>query len=120
MMLWWTPRERLTLGVLLAAAAIAGMLNLLRQHQQIVRVQVEHPPAEAATWDAALESAQHVSLNRASAAELERLPRIGPVLAERIVTYRTAHGPFTDVDQLSVVPGIGPTLIAELREYLTL
>ncbi|MBC7291047.1 MAG: ComEA family DNA-binding protein [Actinotalea sp.] len=54
-------------------------------------------------------------LNRASVAELEALPGIGPVLASRIVAHRDQHGPFASVDDLQAVRGIGPALLADLR-----
>lgn len=57
-----------------------------------------------------------VDLNTATAAELEALPGIGPVLAERIVTWRAEHGAFPDVESLEDVPGIGPALLAGLRD----
>ncbi|WP_291809758.1 helix-hairpin-helix domain-containing protein [Cellulomonas sp.] len=55
-----------------------------------------------------------VDLNSASAAELEELPGVGPVLAARIVQHRTEQ-PFTTVDELDDVAGIGPALLADLR-----
>lgn len=60
-----------------------------------------------------------VNLNTASAGELDALPGIGPVLAERIVAHRAAEGPFTSVEQLDDVPGIGPAIAAELAELVT-
>lgn len=61
-----------------------------------------------------------VSLNRASATELETLPGIGSALAGRIVDYRETHGPFTSVDQLTRVPGIGQAKLEALRDQVTL
>ncbi len=55
-----------------------------------------------------------LDLNAADAAALDGLPRIGPVLAGRIVAWRTAHGRFSSVDELGEVPGIGPALLAGL------
>jgi competence protein ComEA len=55
-----------------------------------------------------------VDLNSATVADLDALPGIGPVLAQRIVDHRTAHGPFTSVDQLDDVSGIGPAIFADL------
>jgi competence protein ComEA len=55
-----------------------------------------------------------LDLNAAGVAELDALPGIGPVLAQRIVDHRTREGPFTSVDQLDDVPGIGPSIAAEL------
>jgi competence protein ComEA len=60
-----------------------------------------------------------VDLNAAGAAELDALPGIGPVLAQRIVDYRTRNGPFASVDQLDDVPGIGPAIFAELAQLVT-
>lgn len=56
-----------------------------------------------------------VDVNAAGAGELETLPGIGPVLAERIVSWRDEHGPFADVDALQDVPGIGPSVLAQIR-----
>jgi competence protein ComEA len=60
-----------------------------------------------------------VDLNSATAQELDALPGIGPVLAQRIVAHRDEQGPFRSVDQLDDVPGIGPTIFAELAELVT-
>ena len=60
-----------------------------------------------------------VSLSSATVEELDTLPGIGPVTAEKIVSWRDAHGPFRSVDDLDAVPGIGPTRIEQLRELVT-
>jgi len=60
-----------------------------------------------------------LNLNTASAVDLERLPRIGPATAERIVAYRQAHGPFRRLEELLEVPGIGPATLAQIAPYLT-
>lgn len=61
-----------------------------------------------------------VSLNTADAAALDSLPGVGPVLAQRIVDWRTEHGRFTSVDELGEVSGIGDKLMAQLRPKVTL
>jgi competence protein ComEA len=60
-----------------------------------------------------------VSLSAATLDQLDELPGVGPVTAQKIVDYRTEHGPFASVDALDAVPGIGPTRIEQLRELVT-
>ena len=57
-----------------------------------------------------------VRLNVAGVEELEGLPGVGPVLAQRIVDYRDEHGPFAVLEDLLDVPGIGEGKLAALRE----
>lgn len=68
-----------------------------------------HTPAEG-----------RVNINRADAAELQRLPHVGPATAQRILEYRREHGPFRSVEQLLEVRGIGPKRLAELRDLVEL
>jgi competence protein ComEA len=63
--------------------------------------------------------APRISLSSASAAELDELPGVGPVTAQKIVDYRAAHGGFRSVDDLDAIPGIGPARIEQLREVTT-
>ncbi len=60
-----------------------------------------------------------VSLNAATADQLDTLPGIGPVTAQKIVAFREQHGPFSSVDGLDAIPGIGPARIAELQGLVT-
>ena len=55
-----------------------------------------------------------LDLNRADASDLEALPGIGSTTAERIIAYRDEHGPFTSIDELKQVKGIGPALFAKI------
>ena len=61
-----------------------------------------------------------LDLNTATAAQLDSLPGVGPVLAQRIVTWRTSHRGFSDVHELQEVPGIGPSKYARLRPFVRL
>jgi competence protein ComEA len=60
-----------------------------------------------------------VDLNTATVEQLQTLPGIGPVLAQRIIDYRTAHGPFTSVDGLQQVGGIGPSKFSQLKDHVS-
>jgi competence ComEA-like helix-hairpin-helix protein len=61
-----------------------------------------------------------LDLNRASAEDLDAIPGLGPALAQRIVEYRKAHGPFKQVEDLREVSGIGPQNLEKLKPYLGL
>ena len=60
-----------------------------------------------------------ININLATSQQLQMLPNIGDVLAERIVTYRSEHGPFDTVDDLTLVDGIGEKRLEALRQYIT-
>jgi competence protein ComEA len=55
-------------------------------------------------------------INRATASQLENLPGVGPVLAENIVEYRNENGPFTEIEDLLEVSGIGEAKLASMRD----
>jgi competence protein ComEA len=59
-----------------------------------------------------------VNLNSATAEQLDTLPGIGPVTAQAILTWRTENGPFTSVDELLEVSGIGDATLADIAPYV--
>jgi competence protein ComEA len=59
-----------------------------------------------------------VSLSTASSEQLDALPGIGPVTAQKIVDYRTEHGAFQSVDELDAISGIGPAKLDQLRDLV--
>jgi competence protein ComEA len=107
--------------------AAVGSLNLARvltDGEQVV-VGIPAPGGVAAsavtTPDASAGSAiPMVNLNSANQADLEELPGIGPVTAQAILTYRSENGPFTAVDQLVDVSGIGDATLAKIAPFVTL
>ena len=58
-----------------------------------------------------------VNINTANAAQLTQLPGVGPAIAQKIIDYRTANGPFTSVDDLTKVPGIGAAKLAQIKSH---
>jgi len=79
------------------------------------RVEVERAaPAEELVPEKRL-----LDVNTATAEELQELMGIGPVLAQAIVDYRAAHGPFSSVDELLAVSGIGEAKLGGIREDVT-
>ena len=66
------------------------------------------------------QGAEIIHLNQATAEQLQALPGVGPALSARIVDYRTEHGPFKSVDQLTAVRGVGEAKLAKFKKQLTI
>jgi competence protein ComEA len=97
-----------TSAINLAAPLVDGM-------QVVVPARVE----AASSGDPPAPTSGRVSLSSATVEELDALPGIGPVTAQKIVDHRAAHGGFRSVDDLDAIPGIGPARVEQLRELVT-
>jgi competence protein ComEA len=102
-----------TTALNLAAPLVDGM-------QVVVPARIEAAAGRgAAGGEAGSGPAARVSLGSATIEQLDALPGIGPVTAQKIVDYRAAHGGFSSVDDLDSIPGIGPARVEQLRELVT-
>jgi competence protein ComEA len=107
-----------------------GTLNLAHRLQDGEQVLVpESAPTSAAVStsgavstsqgnSATPDSGNRININTASAAELEALPRVGPALAQRIVDYRVAHGPFRAIEDVMQVSGICPAIFGQIKDLI--
>jgi competence protein ComEA len=77
-------------------------------------------PAASAAGGEAGSGGPLVNINTAGQAELEELPGVGPVTASAILQWRTDNGPFTAVDELLEVSGIGDATLADIAPFVTL
>lgn len=122
------PTSRVVDALNAAGGALKGTdtsdLNLARPIKDGEQIYV-YPPLKGGSSAPRRISTVHpartsgpVLVNRASVKEFESLDGIGPVLANRIVAYRKANGPFATVDDLLKVSGIGPTKFAQFKEKL--
>ena len=104
------PTRRADLTLVNLAAPVAD------GQQVIVPVRV---PAGAEGASATPASGAKVSLASATLEQLDELPGIGPVTAQKILDWRQSHGPLRSVDDLDAIPGIGPARVEQLRELVT-
>lgn len=104
------PTRRADLALVNLAAPVAD-------GQQIVVPARVQPEAGGAA--AAASASAKVSLASATLDQLDELPGIGPVTAQKIVDWRQTHGPLRSVDDLDAIPGIGPTRVEQLRDLVT-
>ena len=103
----WPHAVQATL-FLIVISAIIGLLT-----HSLLHGNVQRPlPFSGETLQTRLD------LNRATRAELMLLPGVGENMAQRIEAYRILYGPYTSVDELRKVPGIGPLTVERLRPWL--
>lgn len=101
----WTRSSAKWFAVLvLGGASIFGMAWSIRATNARARA-------------AGIDVERRIDINAAGASELQLLPGIGPTLAERIVADRLERGPFSTLDDLARVEGVGPRTIADLRPF---
>lgn len=132
-----TPQERLALGVtalLIAAGTGARVLQFRSTPAEwaahadtstgmelsAVRETVSRLAAERRRASEPLRDGERIDVNTAPAIEIERLPRVGPALAARIVAHREANGAFRTLGDLDQVSGIGPALLESLAPHVAL
>jgi competence protein ComEA len=107
------PRPRAALELVNLAAPVAD-------GQQVVVPSKQDAAQTADSGPAASLPGGRVHLNSATLEQLDQLPGIGPVTAQKIIDYRTEHGAFGSVDELDAVSGIGPARLEELRDLVDL
>lgn len=81
-------------------------------------IQISKLP-EATTSTAEAQHSQKININTASVEELQKIPGIGAVLAQRIVDFRNENGPFELVTELTRVTGIGLDRLTQIMDYIT-
>jgi competence protein ComEA len=92
------------------------MLNVLLACLLLAAPMVMQPAFAASEATAA--TADIIDINSATTEQLQELPGIGQVVAQRIVTYRTEHGAFTSVEDLLQVKGIGQATLAKIQSRI--
>lgn len=106
-----------TLGFFLGSGSNRAEVTVETAEVQPVRAEaMEGAPQEA---ESAADPQGRVNLNTATQEDLEKLPGIGQVLAQRILEYRAVCGPFVTAEQLMEVEGIGEKRFEALKEWIT-
>jgi competence protein ComEA len=100
-----------------ADLSLVNLAQLVADGEQVV-VPRRGAAAAAGGTAGASPATGPVHLNSATAEQLDTLPGVGPVTAQKIVDYRAKHGAFSSVDELDAIPGIGPARLDQLRDLV--
>ncbi|MEK6769420.1 MAG: helix-hairpin-helix domain-containing protein, partial [Gemmatimonadota bacterium] len=128
----FTKDERRALLYLAVVAAAGGVLRVVRSPADAPGASIVAPDLpgedlarqaelvrEATILARPLRPGERMDMDRASAREIERLPRVGPALARRIVEDRDSAGPFGSLEHLDRVPGVGPSLLHAIERSVS-
>jgi competence protein ComEA len=96
-----------------------NLARLLVDGEQILVPRRAPGGSAASTSTATGSTSDPININTATAAQLEELPGVGEVLAQRIIDYREQHGPFTKPEDLQNVSGIGPKTYEAIAPLIT-
>ena len=116
----WIRQDAPTVRSALREAGVEHVLWPDAPLEAGARITVEDGPLRVERSPLSLALGQPLPLNTTSATELEALPGVGPSLAAAIVSDREARGPFSTLDELDRVRGVGPAKLAALRPYLAI
>jgi competence protein ComEA len=100
-----------------ADANQADLARLLYDGDQVYIPKLGEP-THIASGTGNILTLEPIDINSATVEQLDSLPGIGTVKAQSIITYRETHGDFTSLDQLLNVPGIGASLLEQIKPYL--
>ena len=103
-----------------AALALVNLAAPVADGQQVVVPSNREAAQALAGGQVSGGAGGRVHLNSATLDQLDELPGIGPVTAQKILDYRSEHGAFGSVEELDAVPGIGPATLDELRDLVDL
>lgn len=119
--------DAVTLAGGFAPGADAAKINLALLTKDEMHINVPYAAVPAATTANSTSNPSHsgsqddkISINMGSKADLDKLPGIGPSLAERIIEYRTNNGQFKDISELKKVPGIGESKYNQFKNKISL
>lgn len=120
------PSAMFAAGVLgLASLSMMGVAlsrELVREPAPIPRLSATSETGEQSTAPKAraASAVRLIDVNAGTLSELDLLPGIGPALGQRIIDYRSEHGPFATPEDLTKVSGIGPRTLEKMRPLITL
>ena len=99
----------------LAAKVLDGQHVVIPRIGEVVPTVVDDAASVAGAGTGQPDPSSPINLNDATPAQLDALPGVGPVTAAAIIAYRAQHGPFRNVNALTNVRGVGPSMLEQLR-----
>lgn len=95
-----------------------------KEEERQVQQNCLNPPGNSIKNDACItensQTSTKISINTATSEELQKIPGIGESKAKDIISYRNENGPFTSLEDLTKISGIGEAILAKIKDYITL
>jgi comEA protein len=108
------------ISLLLMAVIVIGGIIVWHHYRPAPPIEITLTEESEATVEVSPENEpQKIDINRAEAWLLEALPGIGPSKAQAIIDYRQQNGGFSDITEITNVPGIGPSLYEDIKDLIT-
>ena len=105
--------------LLLIAIVVIGGVVIWQKYSPNPPIEITLLDEPDATGEVSQLSPQKVDINRAEAWLLEALPGIGASKAQAIIAYREQNGGFSDIVEITEVPGIGPSIYEDIKDFIT-
>lgn len=94
-------------------------IEALKQQNELLRTQLAGQTQQVAGAETSQAEGEKININSADLASLDKIPSVGPAIAQRIIDYREQNGGFTTIEDIKNVKGIGDATFEKMKDMIT-